>query len=170
MAFTVDVEVDETFEADAKAEDVFAVLADVPFSVSHFPKVDQLIDEGGGVYRWEMEKLGLDKYFIQTVYACKYVADPEKLTVKWTPVKKVGNAQVTGKWTIKPIGEKKTRLTLSTRGTLELPFPSLAKILLGGFVRSEFEGLIRGYINNLQETFKKGKKPGAKKTAARKKA
>lgn len=170
MAFTVDVEVDESFEAAANAEDVFAVLADVPFSVSHFPKVDKLVDEGNGVYRWEMEKIGLDKYFIQTVYACKYVADPEKLTVKWTPVKNVGNAQVNGKWTIKSLGEKRTKLTLSTRGTLEMPFPSLAKILLGGFIRGEFEGLIRGYIENLQETFKKGKKPPAKKAAAKKKA
>lgn len=171
MAFTVDVEIDKTVEAPASPEHVFAVLSNVPFSVSHFPKVEDLVDEGDGVYRWEMQKIGLNQYYIQTVYACKYVSDPEKLTVKWTPVKGVGNATVSGKWTIKPAGEGKTKLTLSTKAALDLPFPSLAKLLLGGFVRSEFEGMVETYLSNLQGTFKKGKLPPApkKKAAAKKK-
>ena len=169
MAFTVEVEINETFEAETTPDKVYAVLSDVPFSASHFPKVDKLVDDGGGVYRWEMEKVGLDRYFIQTVYASKYVADPEKLTIKWTPVKGVGNAQVSGKWTIKAVGENKSRLTLVTSGKLELPFPSLTKILLGGFIRGEFEGMVATYIKNLQESFRKGKVPGAKKVAAKKK-
>ncbi len=168
MAFTVEVELNETFEAETSAANVFAVVSDVPFSVSHFPKVEQLVDEGGGVYRWEMQKIGVNSYFIQTVYACKYVSDPEKLTVKWTPVKGVGNAVVSGKWTIKPAGENKAKVTLSTSATLELPFPSLVKMLLGGFVRGEFEGMVDTYLKNLQDTFRKGKLPGAKKAAAKK--
>ncbi len=168
MAFTVEVELNETFEAETSAANVFAVVSDVPFSVSHFPKVEQLHDEGGGVYRWEMQKIGIDRYFLQTVYACKYVSDPDKLTVKWTPVKGVGNATVSGKWTIKPAGDNKAKVTITTTALLELPFPSLVKILLGGYIRGEFEGMVDTYIKNLQDTFRKGKLPGAKKAAAKK--
>lgn len=170
MAFTVEVEINKTFEAETSSDKVFAVLSNVPFSVSHFPKVDELVEDGEGVYRWEMQKIGVDRYFIQTVYACKYVNDPEKLTVKWTPVKGVGNAVVSGKWTIKDAGEKKTKVTLTTKAALELPFPSLTKLLLGGFVRGEFEGMVETYISNLQATFKKGKMPPAAKAAAKKPA
>jgi hypothetical protein len=168
MAFTVEVELNETFEAETSAANVFAVVSDVPFSVSHFPKVEQLHDEGGGVYRWEMQKIGIDRYFLQTVYACKYVSDPDKLTVKWTPVKGVGNATVSGKWTIKPAGDNKAKVTITTTALLELPFPSLVKILLGGYIRGEFEGMVDTYIKNLQDTFRKGKLPGVKKAAAKK--
>ena len=169
MAFKVEVAVDETFDTDCPIDTVFAILADVPYSVSHFPKVDQLVDEGGGVYRWEMAKIGVQSYYIQTVYACKYVADEAKRTVTWTPVKGEGNAVVSGKWTLKETKDGGTRLKLSTKGELELPFPGLTKMLLGGFVRSEFEGMIATYIENLQGTFAKGKKPPAKKAAAKKK-
>jgi len=56
MAITVEINLGYEFDVKAKASDVFAVLSDVPTSASHFPKVDQLVDLGGGAYRWEMEK------------------------------------------------------------------------------------------------------------------
>ena len=58
MAFSVPIELGYEFSVKSPFEDVFAVLSDVPKSVSHFPKVDRLVDEGKGVYRWEMKKVG----------------------------------------------------------------------------------------------------------------
>ncbi len=58
MAINVHIDLGYEFEVKAKAADVFAVLSDVPTSVSFFPKVQQLTDLGDGVYRWEMEKVG----------------------------------------------------------------------------------------------------------------
>ena len=81
MAISVDIDLGYEFEVKAKAADVFAVLADVPVSVSHFPKVDKLTDMGDGVYKWEMEKVGTAQVNIQTVYASKYVSDKAKVTV-----------------------------------------------------------------------------------------
>ena len=59
MAINVDIDLAYEFEVKAKAAEVFAVLSDVPTSVSHFPKVDKLTDMGDGVYKWEMKKWGL---------------------------------------------------------------------------------------------------------------
>ena len=47
MSFTVNIDLAYTFDVKASAADVFAVLADVPTSASHFPKVDKLVDLGG---------------------------------------------------------------------------------------------------------------------------
>ena len=100
MAITVPFDLGYEFEVKAAAKDVFAVLSDVPTSASHFPKVSKLVDLGKGAYRWEMEKVGTAKMNIQTIYASKYVSDKKKGTVTWTPVAGVGNAQISGSWTI----------------------------------------------------------------------
>ncbi|WP_345544389.1 hypothetical protein, partial [Streptomyces chitinivorans] len=72
MAITVSIELNRELELPAGYDEVFELLADVPRSASHFPKVHQLTDLGDNAYRWEMEKVGVDKHAIQSVYACKY--------------------------------------------------------------------------------------------------
>lgn len=167
MAFVVEVEIEKEFEAACSGDFAFEVVADVPFSASHFPKVEQLVDLGDGKYRWEMEKIGINNYSIQTIYASKYVADPEKLTVKWTPVKGEGNATVSGKWTIKE-KDGKTKMKLSTKGEMELPLPSLVKFAVAPIVRAQFEGLVDQYVEKLTRTLESGKKPKAKAKAKKK--
>lgn len=153
MAVTVHIDLGYEFEVKAKYDEVFAVLSDVPRSVSHFPKVDQLTDLGDGVYRWEMQKVGTAQVNIQTVYASKYENDPAKGTVTWTPVKGVGNAQVGGSWKISDNKGKSTKLVLKTEGSVEVPVPGLMKLVVEPVVASEFEKLVEKYIANLIKTF-----------------
>lgn len=152
MSITVKIDLGYEFDVKAKAAEVFAVLSDVPTSVSHFPKVEQLTDMGGGVYKWEMEKVGTAQVNIQTVYASKYVSDPAKGSVKWTPVKGVGNALVGGSWKIVD-GKKSTGVTLAIQGEIEVPLPGLMKLIVVPVVQGEFEKLVEKYIDNLIQRF-----------------
>lgn len=152
MSITVKIDLGYEFDVKAKAAEVFKVLSDVPESVSHFPKVEQLTDLGGGVYQWEMEKVGTAQVNIQTVYASKYVSDPARGTVKWTPVKGVGNAQVGGSWKIVD-NKKSTSLALAIQGTIEVPLPGLMKMVVAPVVEGEFEKLVEKYIANLIKRF-----------------
>lgn len=151
---TVSVEIDLAYEFAVKApyKEVFGVLADVPTSVSHFPKVDKLVDMGDGVYRWEMAKVGTAQVNIQTVYASRYVSDAKKGSVVWTPVKGVGNAQVGGSW---KISDKKDRtaLVLKIQGTVEVGLPALMRMIVVPVVQGEFEKLVDKYIANLCKRF-----------------
>jgi carbon monoxide dehydrogenase subunit G len=152
MAVSVDIDLGYEFAVKAPFEKVFAVLSDVPTSVSHFPKVHQLVDEGGGVYRWEMEKVGTAQVNIQTIYASKYVSNKAKGSVIWTPVKGVGNAQVGGSWKI--VDQKKsTALELKIAGKVEVPLPGLMKMIVVPVVAGEFEKLVEKYIDNLVKHF-----------------
>ena len=102
MALTVNIDLGYEFEVKAKAAEVFEVLADVPTSVSHFPKVDKLTDMGGGVYKWEMEKVGTAQVNIQTVYASKYTyGNKAKGTAVWQYRSRAASAcpSVGGHWT-----------------------------------------------------------------------
>lgn len=152
MAVTVNIDLGYEFGVKAKAADVFDLLADVPASVAHFPKVDQLTDLGDGVYRWEMEKVGTAQVNIQTVYASKYVSNRAKGTVVWTPVPGVGNALVGGQWKIKD-NKTSTAVELRINGEITLPLPGLMKMVVAPVVESEFEKLVDKYIANLIKRF-----------------
>ena len=152
MAITVDIDLGYEFEVKAPFKDVFAVLSDVPTSVSHFPKVHQLVDLGGGVYRWEMEKVGTAQVNIQTIYASKYVSNKAKGTVVWTPVKGEGNALVGGSWKITD-NKKSTGIVLKIQGEVSVPLPGLMKMVVVPVVKGEFEKLVEQYIQNLIKRF-----------------
>lgn len=152
MSITVKIDLGYEFDVKAKAAEVFEVLSNVPESVSHFPKVEKLTDLGGGVYQWEMEKVGTAQVNIQAVYASKYVSDKARGTVKWTPVKGVGNALVGGNWKIVD-NKKSTGLTLAIQGEIEVPLPGLMKMVVAPVVEGEFEKLVEKYIANLIKRF-----------------
>jgi carbon monoxide dehydrogenase subunit G len=152
MAFKVNVDINKEFDVSADLDSVFSLLATVPDSASHFPKVDQLVDMGDNCFRWEMEKLGIQKYYIQTVYACKYESDKDSGSIVWKPVNDVGNAEIEGSWKITKQGDQ-THVVLKTKGVLTLPFPSLAKMVIAPFATREFEAMVNQYIENLKKHF-----------------
>ncbi len=152
MAVTITCEMTVSVDVKAPYKKVFDTLADVPGSASHYPKVDQLIDEGDGVYRWEMEKIGVGSFFLQTVYASKYVNNPATGVISWTPVKGVGNSQVSGNWKIKDM-KKHTNMTMTVHGEFTIPAPGLMKMVLTPLVKSEFEKMTNIYLDNLTKFF-----------------
>lgn len=152
MAFKVNIDLGYEFAVKANFDTVFSTLSDVPTSAGFFPKVDQLLDLGDGVYRWEMAKIGLAQVNLQTIYASKYTANKAKGSVVWTPVAGEGNALVSGSWKISD-KKKSTQLVLSIQGELTLPLPGLMKMMVGPVVESEFEKMVEQYIDNLTEHF-----------------
>jgi carbon monoxide dehydrogenase subunit G len=152
MTVTVEIDLGYEFTVKAPYKRVFDVLSDVPVSVSHFPKVDKLVDLGGGIYRWEMAKVGTAQVNIQTVYASKYVSNRAKGTVVWTPVPGQGNALVGGSWKITE-GKKGTAVEFKVRGTVDVALPGLMKVIVRPVVEGEFEKLVEKYIDNLIEEF-----------------
>ena len=152
MTVTVVIDLGYEFTVKASVKDVFDLVSDVPASASHFPKVDKLTDVGGGVYRWEMAKVGTAQVNIQTVYASKYVSDRKKGTVTWTPVKGEGNALVSGSWKLSQ-GKKGTDIEFKVNGTVDVPLPGLMKVIVAPVVSGEFEKLVEKYIDNLIKKF-----------------
>jgi len=152
MTVTVEIDLGYEFAVKAPFKEVFDLLSDVPTSVSHFPKVDRLVDLGDGVYRWEMAKVGTAQVNIQTVYASKYVSNRAKGTVVWTPVPGVGNALVGGSWKITD-QKKSTAVEFKVNGTVNVALPGLMKMIVVPVVQGEFEKLVEKYIDNLIERF-----------------
>jgi carbon monoxide dehydrogenase subunit G len=152
MTLNVTIDLGYTFNVKAGVSEVFDVLSDVTTSASFFPQVDRLVDLGANTYRWEMAKIGIAQINLQTIYASKYTSDRAKGTVIWTPVQGVGNAQVSGHWKISE-HQGATHVTLSVKGELEIPLPSLMRLIVAPLVESTFEKLTDQYIDNLIQRF-----------------
>lgn len=152
MALTVTVEVERELDVAGSAADVFEYLADVPQSAGNFPNVDKLIDLGKNTYQWEMKKIGVDKYSIQSIYAVKYTQNKTKGWIKWSPVEGIGNGVVEGSWKIKSNKDKTTHLTFYSKGKLTLPLPKLVKMIVSPIVVREFTSLVDKYLKNLKKS------------------
>lgn len=149
MAIKINIDLDREFTVNADIDTVFALLANVPESVSHFPKIASLEDLGDNTYRWNMEKVGAGDHAIQTVYACQYFPDDAAKKITWEPVKGEGNGLVSGGWTMTESGSG-TAVKFETSAELNLPLPGLLKLAISPVVKHEFGSLVDTYMDNLQ--------------------
>jgi carbon monoxide dehydrogenase subunit G len=155
MSFTATISVSRHFDSPALPDRVFELLADVPRSASHFPDVERIDDLGGNSFRWTMEKIGIGEYTLQqTIYACNYRSDLQKLKVDWVPVDGVGNALVEGSWSLSPAAAG-TRLQFETKGRLQVDLPGFLQFLLSPLIEMAFAQKIDRYISNLSETLRR---------------
>ena len=151
MSFTVSINVSREFETQVSIDKVFALLADVPLSASHFPEVEKLEDLGGGSYRWVMEKIGIGDYTLQqTIYACTYSSNKAQLRVDWVPVAGVGNALVEGGWRLHPAASG-TKVQLRTKGELTVDMPGFLQFFLSPLIEMAFAQKIDCYVSNLRK-------------------
>lgn len=155
MAISLDVSVTKTFSVNASPEKTFALLSDIPESVSHFPYVENLEDLGNNCYQWTMQEIGAAGFNHVVEYACEYHSDADAGTIVWKPVRGVGNAEMNGSWRIEAEGEG-SKVTFTTEGTLhKLPVPKLMKSMAKSMINGEFEKPINKYHQRLQKTLNK---------------
>jgi carbon monoxide dehydrogenase subunit G len=147
----VSVDISDSFHVTADLKTAFALLSDVPRSVSHFPDMQKLQDEGKGRYCWYLKPLGAAGISHQVIYACIYVADDNKMTVTWTPVAGVGNGVIQGQWRLKAQGQG-TAIEFETSGELDVPVPMLLRAAAKPVIQGLFQSQVRGYLKNIRAT------------------
>ena len=146
--------IQRSIDVSAPPDQVYAVVANVPDSVAHFPELEALVPDGDA-YRWTLKKAGVGKMAMQLVYACKYLTDDDRLAVSWSPVSHVGNAEMSGHWTIEPRGSG-TRLTLNNELILRARAPRLLRKAAEPVFVRENQRLMGTYLENLKRTFEGG--------------
>lgn len=149
MTVKVNIDLQRKFIVAEEIDTVFSLLSNVPASAAHFPKVHALTPLSENSFRWDMEKVALGMYSIQTSYACQYVSDSDAKTVVWTPIKGEGNAIVSGKWKLSEL-ETGTNIIFETKAELTLPVSGLLKLAVSPLVKFEFSGMVDTYLRNLK--------------------
>lgn len=156
MSFDLDVDAKYSFEVIAPFEEVFALLSDIPRASQLHPTLDRIIDLGAGKYRWEMKKFGTERFNIQTIYSCNYIADREAGTITWKPISGEGNALVNGSFTLKRLS-RGTQVDAYINSSATLPIPVIMKKLVYQFIVNESKKLNEKYISNLIQEFGGGR-------------
>lgn len=146
--------VTRSIDAHAPFEHVYALLADVPRSVLHFPDTES-VRPLGEAWEWRLRKLGAGPLSLQVHYAARYHVDAAERLVRWDAVPGVGNAQVEGRWHLDARGAH-TRLTMDSRFVLTTPFPRPTRAAVEAIARREIERLVDGYLANLRTTLEGG--------------
>ena len=151
MAVEVRIDIEHVFEVKASLDDTFALLADVPRSVSHFPDVKELIARGDDVYEWVMQKKGPKGFEHGVHYACQYVADGKARTISWHPVDGVGNSVFSGTWRLEGNGQG-TRIHFTTQATMFIQAPRLMRAAVAPYADKALRAEIEQYLTNLTAT------------------
>jgi len=155
MTVRTSIDLTRRFSVQAPLAQVFALLSDVPASARHFPQLERLVDLGGGVYRWQMQKVGAPPVLMQITYDCLYVADADCGTVRWTPAGGTGSAgatEVSGHWQL-TARNAATDLALAIRARMALPLPAFTTKLVAPRVEAEFARMVDQYIASLRQHF-----------------
>lgn len=153
MTVKVNIDLHRKFIVDHNIDNVFSLLSNVPASAAHFPKVHALTPLSENAFRWDMEKVTLGIYSIQTSYACHYISDSDAKTVVWTPIRGEGNATVSGKWQLTE-RETSTNIFFETKAELLLPVSGLLTLAITPLVKLEFSGMVDTYLSNLKALWK----------------
>ena len=132
----------------ASPAEALALLADIPESTAHFPSLLSLVAAQGG-YTWTLAPVKVKGIPVQLVYGCRYTIDGS--VVSWSPVPDVGNAEVSGTWTVTASGTG-SRLVLENNLILSVGFPRLFRSVAQSALEANNAALIAGYVANLSKT------------------
>jgi hypothetical protein len=164
-----------TIDVPVKPESVFALLANVPDSVSHFPGLVEVVPlyrellppqqqlqlqqqqqtQDNTSYKWLLKKLGYGQLSLQLCYGCKYFSDASKLAVWWKSIPACGNAEVNGHWEILPTAEG-TKFSLHNRLVFHMWLPQFLKFRAESLTTHHTTQLSNAYLKNLALTLTGG--------------
>jgi hypothetical protein len=141
----------------ASADATYALLADVPRSVAHFPDLAALT-EVDGLFQWQLKKVGVGPLSFQSAYAARYAFDPVARLVSWRSVPGRGNTEVSGSWTIDAVPTG-TRFALDVTFALDLPLPALLRSAAEKVLAKENDRILGQYLAALQATLDRTAQP-----------
>lgn len=149
MPVNVEVKIERSLKVACSAKKAFDQLVNVADTVALFPKLDKIVDAGGDVWRWEMEKIGAAGLSHQVKYTVKYTNNGST-TIDWNPAPGEGNAQVSGGWVIKADSDKTCTISFRSKGEFEMPVPRLMKGIAEGIVKSEFDAQVGTFLDRVK--------------------
>jgi len=139
--------VHRALDTPADVDRVYALLADVPGSIAHFPDVESVVPRGEH-WEWKLRRMGAGPIQFQVHYASRYRLDPAARAVAWDAVPGVGNTRVDGAWTIVP-RPGGARFTMDAAFTVATPFPRPLRPAVEAVVAREINRLVGDYLTNL---------------------
>ncbi len=150
MPMDISSDVRRGLDTAADLDAVYALLADVPRSIAHFPDVESVAPQGD-TWVWRLRRLGAGPIQFQVHYASRYHVDPAARSVTWDAVPDIGNTRVAGRWALSP-RPTGTRFAMEANFSVATPFPRPLRPAVEAIVAREIDRLVGVYLQNLATT------------------
>lgn len=150
----VEVALSRAAVVPASADDIVARLSDIPWTLSHFPKLKPVTALKPGQYRWDLETIGAAGVEHDVSFATTFDIDVEHHRIAFTEVPGVGNASVSGQFTVQEEAGQ-TRLMLEVSGTLrDIRVPMLLRAPAKPFIKKLFEDMVDTFAARVEDNFR----------------
>ncbi len=132
--------------------ELFAMLSDLPATMSHFPKLRSFTDQGQGEWLWDIEPIHIAGMTYELQVVTRFDIDPDKRVVTLMPVTNKGNAQIGGHFCALQKGDHAS-LHLDIAGSIEVDVPLLLRAAAKPFIRGYFARLVDRFIERIQAEY-----------------
>ncbi|PWR19661.1 hypothetical protein [Zavarzinia compransoris] len=150
MTISVDIHRDKREVIAAAYDRVSGLMDDLPATLAHFPSLETLAPLGDERYHWKLSPLGPITHRVRIDFATAFKVERHKGHLSFEPVKGVGSAAIGGRILLQPLDGERTQLQMTIKGTVHVPLSFLLKPLAAPIVAREFNGLVDGFVANLQ--------------------
>lgn len=146
------VDLQRTAHIEGNADELFALLSDLPKTMSNFPKLRSFTEQGGGVWLWDIEPIHVAGMTYELNVATRFEIDAGKRTVTLLPVAEMGNAEIGGHFIAVQDGDH-ARLDLDIDGVIDVDVPMLLRAPAKPFIRNYFTRLVERFIERIQAKY-----------------
>lgn len=137
---------------EGDADELFALLSDLPKTMAHFPKLRSFTEHENGAWLWDIEPIHVAGMTYEISVATGFEIDSGKRVVTLLPVSSIGHAHIGGHFRAVQSGDH-AELQLDIAGTIEVDVPMLLRAPAKPFIRGYFAKLVDRFIERIQAEY-----------------
>lgn len=152
MGVQIPVSYSGKIKVDKSPEEVYKKLSDINKAKKLVPGLDSIKKVKENVYRWKFKPMGMKGVSVTLEFDTEFTFN-EPSSVKWASIEGSGNAEMKGEFKIKG-SQKGTTVEVKIEMTPDLPVPGIFRKLAEPIVKSEFEGMMKKFMENIENELK----------------
>jgi hypothetical protein len=134
-------------------DDFFEHLADIPVTLSYFPKLKPLIALDSQQYKWEFKRMGMGGIHHDLLFATEFSVDKGSGLIRFVALRGIGNATLSGLFTSTE-DNKGTHCALEVKGVLKgFKVPRLLHVPAKTVIRKQFDAMASQFVENVMTAY-----------------
>jgi hypothetical protein len=134
-------------------DDFFGHLADIPVTLSYFPKLKPLVALDSQRYQWEFERMGMGGIYHDLLFVTEFSIDEGSGLIRFAALSGVGNAMLSGLFTTIE-DDKGTHCALEVEGVLKgFKVPRLLHLPAKPVIRKQFDAMVSQFVANVMTAY-----------------
>jgi len=149
MSFLLKLEFNNKIKNAVSKSIALERLGDINKIAELHPKVKSVENIKDNCWKWTMSPSGARGSYFDIIYACSYTINNDISKISWIPVKDIGNAVVSGSWSIY---DKDAEIELNI--IINVPFPEVFSTIANQIANKIFSLSMKKHLKQLEDLLK----------------